>query len=482
MLENLLQKLDQHAISDTQFTLADLKMAFQQQERHVLLQNWMGELLGEMMRQCEILECQEDASLLREKPSTASLFVAANLFNCESMMPNFIFQLLRLVSLHEADRIRISIYESGSTDSTPRWLQFLQKLLEVMGVQSRIVVQGSLVWSKDVDRIVLLAQLRNAAMAPLHDWADSWQASKVVFINDVFFCTQHILRLLLHDADIACGMDFDFCMGCLPRSLQKEIMQRDLMERYHLPEALAFQLPKLKFLLRNWRTALPLERSWHLEVPMVFYDRWVAHDINGRNFLNAPPYVNDTHTADFLSNGFPVYVHSCWNGIVAITSQPFYSSLHHHPVRGALRRERGFLCRFAISGAVSRRMPGIGVLLSLPRLRPSALRSSCDRSRRPSRLRLPREHPPVRFSHGRAHALSAVVLGRRAASRHAAQQDSRSNSVLCPLGRMASQFRARLPDIRLLRTQLHGSCHGSIASLRPSRLVISLCPGVVSCT
>lgn len=36
-----------------------------------------------------------------------------------------------------------------------------------------------------------------------------WAADKVVFLNDVYFCARDVVRLLHHDADIACGMDFD---------------------------------------------------------------------------------------------------------------------------------------------------------------------------------------------------------------------------------------------------------------------------------
>ena len=36
-----------------------------------------------------------------------------------------------------------------------------------------------------------------------------WAADKVVFLNDVYFCARDVIRLLHHDADMACGMDFD---------------------------------------------------------------------------------------------------------------------------------------------------------------------------------------------------------------------------------------------------------------------------------
>jgi alpha-1,3-mannosyltransferase len=36
-----------------------------------------------------------------------------------------------------------------------------------------------------------------------------WPAERVVFLNDVFFCTRDVVRLLQHDGDMVCGMDFD---------------------------------------------------------------------------------------------------------------------------------------------------------------------------------------------------------------------------------------------------------------------------------
>ena len=39
--------------------------------------------------------------------------------------------------------------------------------------------------------------------------APVWAAERVVFLNDVYFCARDVVRLLNHDADMACGLDFD---------------------------------------------------------------------------------------------------------------------------------------------------------------------------------------------------------------------------------------------------------------------------------
>ena len=86
---------------------------------------------------------------------------------------------------------------------------------------------GNMTRAPHEERIEFLAKVRNAALEPL--WIDRpktessnsswfgarssqeklWPADKVLFFNDVYFCARDVIRLLLHKADMACGMDFD---------------------------------------------------------------------------------------------------------------------------------------------------------------------------------------------------------------------------------------------------------------------------------
>ena len=36
-----------------------------------------------------------------------------------------------------------------------------------------------------------------------------WPADRIVFLNDVYFCARDTIRLLQHDGDMVCGLDFD---------------------------------------------------------------------------------------------------------------------------------------------------------------------------------------------------------------------------------------------------------------------------------
>lgn len=87
-------------------------------------------------------------------------------------------------------------------------------------------IGGNLTRAPSEERIEFLAKVRNAALEPL--WLETsenvgnssswfgrsrsqklWPADKIVFLNDVYFCARDVVRLILHNVDMACGMDFD---------------------------------------------------------------------------------------------------------------------------------------------------------------------------------------------------------------------------------------------------------------------------------
>jgi alpha-1,3-mannosyltransferase len=58
----------------------------------------------------------------------------------------------------------------------------------------------------------------------------------------------------------------------------------------------------------------------------VFYDNWVARDINGTALENAPfeAIFHDGGSAMRFQQHLPVQVQSCWNGIAVLDPAPFY--------------------------------------------------------------------------------------------------------------------------------------------------------------
>eukprot|EP00210_Caulerpa_lentillifera_P008024 g7661.t1 len=317
----------------------------------VSVENFLDRLESIMREWFPILYCKIDESLLEHQPIQDRLFIASNLINCEKTMPNFILQLLKLITLYNEDQIRVSIYESGSTDMTPSWLVLLQTILTKINVTNSITVHGNLVRDANEDRIEFLAKIRNEAIAPMIQWSrdDSspWKAQKVVFINDVYFCAQHILRLLLHkDEDVVCGMDFTVRSGWLPKQEQRKFMVLDLKKRFHLPRYLAVRLSEVALFLRKWRHFLSSSDYVRLQLPFAFYDRWAATDINGVNFIEESPITSDPASNELLHEGYPIYVHSCWNGLILLNANPLLQNLRFraHHENECTQSECFFIC------------------------------------------------------------------------------------------------------------------------------------------
>ncbi|KAJ9527014.1 hypothetical protein QJQ45_025289 [Haematococcus lacustris] len=165
------------------------------------------------------MPCRLDLSLPRSLPSGQHYLVAANLRQNEQLMPHFIKQLLLVLLEHLTETgadhdgtLLVSIYESGSTDATPQYLAVLEVLLEALGVPHTITAAGQLS-RLGAERIHFLAKVRNTALLPL--WhskhhSGGFPAQRIVFLNDVWFCHQDVVRLAQYrTADIACGLDFD---------------------------------------------------------------------------------------------------------------------------------------------------------------------------------------------------------------------------------------------------------------------------------
>lgn len=120
----------------------------------------------------------------------------------------------------------VSIYESNSDDSTPDLLAEFADDLSHLGVAHRILSDESERWwpyGTAPERIQFLAAARNKALEPLQSPDDSVRLAdydtftKVVFLNDVVFTWQGVVRLLATSwdgdegedgYDLACAMDY----------------------------------------------------------------------------------------------------------------------------------------------------------------------------------------------------------------------------------------------------------------------------------
>lgn len=62
----------------------------------------------------------------------------------------------------------------------------------------------------------------------------------------------------------------------------------------------------------------------------MFYDNWVARDINGTALENAP-FENVFHhpeSSERFQDHLPIQVQSCWNGIAVLDPAPMYAAPH----------------------------------------------------------------------------------------------------------------------------------------------------------
>jgi len=216
-------------------------------------------------------------------------FIAACLHQSELILPHWSLELIRLLlALRQSTasgwvpNLFVSIYESGSTDSTSTLLQSLEGHLNHLGVPHRIVLGG--LERGHRNRIDFIADIRNRALEPLHN--ASFKYDYVLWLNDVFFCADGVAQMAFNalptvenglGADAVCGMDF----------------------------------------------VLYREKTYsHCD----FYDIWVSHDMRGRNFRpNGQRAGGEQHNT--LWHHSPFQVFSCWNGMVIFNADLFQERL-----------------------------------------------------------------------------------------------------------------------------------------------------------
>ncbi|TFY57791.1 hypothetical protein EVJ58_g6816 [Rhodofomes roseus] len=217
-------------------------------------------------------------------PDTHKYFFAINLYNSFDIIPDLFATLFRVAAILGYNNVYVSIYENGSTDQTKALLRVFDGLCRSVGL--RVTIRTSMRTRGAFNhRIEYLAEVRNAAFVPLHELRDAENEyfDSIIFMNDVLPCVDDLLELIWqsrrNNAGITCAADY----------------------MYH-------------------------EELGH----PVFYDNWVARDINGTALENAPFEAIFHHGAsqDRFQRHLPIQVQSCWNGIAVLDPAPFYSPPH----------------------------------------------------------------------------------------------------------------------------------------------------------
>ncbi|KAI0922632.1 hypothetical protein AcV5_009554 [Taiwanofungus camphoratus] len=214
-------------------------------------------------------------------PDTHKYFFAINLYNSFDIIPDLFATLFRVAAILGYHNVYVSIYENGSTDQTKALLRIFDALCRSVGM--RITIRTSMRTRGAFNhRIEYLAEVRNSAFVPLHELRDAENEyfDTIIFMNDVLPCVDDLLELIWqsrnNNAGITCAADY----------------------------------------------------MYHEELGSpVFYDNWVARDINGTALENAPFESVFHHGAsqDRFQRHLPIQVQSCWNGIAVLDPAPFYS-------------------------------------------------------------------------------------------------------------------------------------------------------------
>lgn len=244
---------------------------------------------------CRLNAFQQDRynALIRGKMhSQRKYLIGINLYDSADVAPALIRAIYSVISSLGPDRFHVSIYENGSKDDTPHQLFLLAKLLRQLGAGYTLVSDPNRQpgWVEG-QRIVGLAELRNVVLQPLYD-APPGTFDQVIFINDVHLCEAEILEILLQhekqQADMSCGMDF------------KELRIVEFEPDY----------------------------------PLLFYDTWVARDMQGLPFYeikypkgdwNLPSRVLPLSESRFRYDSLvPFQVYSCFNGLTVLDAALFH--------------------------------------------------------------------------------------------------------------------------------------------------------------
>ncbi|KAA1099487.1 capsular associated protein [Puccinia graminis f. sp. tritici] len=228
---------------------------------------------------------------VRRKGTGHKYFFAINLYNSFDVIPDLFSTMFKVSAILGFQNVFVSVYENGSSDQTKALLRLFDGLSRSVGI--RVVIRTSLrTRGAFHHRIEYLAEVRNAALAPLQELRDSEGElfDTVIFMNDVLPCTDDLLELIWQsrrqNAGITCGADYIF---------HEEIAQP------------------------------------------VFYDNWVARDINGTALENAPfeSIFRDPPSQHKFERHLPIQVQSCWNGIAILDPAPLYA---HPRVRFRMAR------------------------------------------------------------------------------------------------------------------------------------------------
>jgi hypothetical protein len=247
-------------------------------------------------------------------PRRSIVSFAINLHNSEAIIPAQAVALLEAIALlMQNNKVYVSIYENGSSDRTRYLLSDFGAAMEAIGVDGFWIHFSNMLsdFGKN-DRIVMLSEIRNLALAPLMPYASSdGNSGTLLVMNDVLTCSSDILELIhqqrLHLASMAFGMDWGSRGHAIRQGEPGYIYNDD--PRYDPENPLTTQVP-------------------------YFYDLWVGRAISGNAGGYSPKSDNESWITDAFSTedvtlyrrwlaGQPFPVYSGWGDMSAFDASLF---------------------------------------------------------------------------------------------------------------------------------------------------------------
>ncbi|KAL2853885.1 cryptococcal mannosyltransferase 1-domain-containing protein [Aspergillus pseudoustus] len=225
---------------------------------------------------------EEQTHLDYKPPERQRIFIASVIRNNERSLPDgWNEAVVELANVFGSDNIFVSVYETGSSDATKNALRELDKSLETNKIGRRVITSDTGPHdepSRDHNsgRPPYIPQLRNKSLEPLYDLRGAGAFfDRILFLGSVAFTTQDVLSLLNTNYGTytaACSFD-----------------------------PLNFSALDGLFALRDTDGYEPVMQKW--------------------------PFFRSSRSRDDMKSMLPVRVRSCWDEMVFMATEAFYSSL-----------------------------------------------------------------------------------------------------------------------------------------------------------
>jgi len=252
-----------------------------------------------------------------------------------------------------ASNVYISVYESGSTDDTPKHLEELSHRLTEYGVPHHIVVNGELTQEPDNvgHRINSLTRIRHAPLQPMYDAAlryddtdgkEGWRVDRVLFINDVFWCAEDAIRLMDEgdggsEEDMEADAEEERVIQNLPptrpsassrtsNSKGARARARDGLELLDPDQSpTPFVRPSHGSRRGYPDVVCAMDYDGHQQGGIAYYDHWVFRDRGGEHLgQHQFPFFPDSFDRAAYREARRMDVSMCWGGMASIRGDLFW--------------------------------------------------------------------------------------------------------------------------------------------------------------